>query len=263
MPEPILTRFAPSPTGYLHLGHAYAAMQAFGFGGECFLRIEDIDHTRCRPEYTDAIFEDLSWLGFTWPKPVRIQSQHRADYALVIDALRARGLVYRCFKTRKELPPGLLRSSPRPPKDEQARLSANEPFAWRLSISRCEDIISTPLTYQETGLNPGVHTIDMSKLSDETLARKDIGTSYHTACCHDDALQDITHVVRGVDIAPLTPIHRLLQHLLDWPMPIYHHHGLLKNKAGDKLAKRNKDTSIRSLRNQGFTAAQVLDMARP
>ncbi len=259
----IRTRFAPSPTGYLHLGHAYAAAQAFGFGGACLLRIEDIDHTRCRPDYQAAIFEDLSWLRFSWPEPVRIQSQHRPEYDRVIESLRARGLVYRCFKTRKDLPAGLLRSGPLPEPEIRARVSDNLPFAWRLWMDRCEALISAPLTYTETGFNSGTHTVDLSQIGDETLARKDIGTSYHIACCHDDDLQGITHVVRGVDIAPLTPLHRLLQHLMDWPVPIYHHHSLLKNKDGDKLAKRNKDTSIHALRNQGFTAAQVLDMATP
>ncbi len=244
-----MTRFAPSPTGYLHLGHAYAAEQAFSYaqerGGTCVLRIEDIDHTRCKPEYTKAIYEDLDWLGFDWPLPARVQSQHLMDYQKVIDQLNDMGLLYRCFKTRKELPDGVYRGTPDP--DEARRVSDHEAFAWRLSIAEVEAHLG------ETDL----------PFTDEILARKDIGTSYHVACCHDDALQSITHVVRGMDIAPLTGFQNLLQRLMGWPQPEYFHHELLTNAQGEKLAKRNHDTTIRSLRDQGFTPAQVLDMARP
>ncbi len=244
-----VTRFAPSPTGYLHIGHAYAAAEAFGFAqdynGTCLLRIEDTDHIRCKPEYTDAIFEDLAWLGFTWSEPVRIQSRHRSDYDAVINSLRERDLIYRCFKTRKELPTGLYRGGP--DKDEAARLEAGEPFTWRLSIARVEDALG------QLGL----------PFSDAILARKDTGTSYMVACCHDDALQGITHVVRGMDIEPLTEFQNLLQRLMGWSIPKYRHHALLTNESGTKLSKRNKDTTIRSLREQGFTPEQVLDMARP
>lgn len=252
MAEPI-TRFAPSPTGYLHLGHAYAAQQAFDFakesGGKCLLRIEDIDNTRCKPEYIRAIYEDLDWLGFDWPIPARIQSQHRADYAGVIKTLNEKGLLYRCFKTRKELPAaddnGVYRGGPA--SDEAARLTAQEKFAWRLSMDKVEAYLG------ETGM----------PFSDEILARKDIGTTYHVACCHDDALQGVTHVVRGADIQPLTGFQNLLQGLMGWPVPEYIHHALRLNDDGDKLSKRNHDTSIRSLREEGYTAAQVLDMAMP
>ncbi len=245
----IITRFAPSPTGYLHLGHAYAAQQAFSLaqnqGGICLLRIEDIDHTRCKSEYRHAIYEDLDWLGFDWPIPVRIQSEHKAEYWKVIETLRDKGLVYRCFKTRKELPEGLYRGKPDPYED--SRIKAGEKFAWRLSIDRVQDHLD------ETNL----------PFSDEVLARKDIGTSYHIACCHDDALQGVTHVVRGVDIEPLTAFQNLLQRLMGWPIPKYHHHALRLNDDGDKLSKRNHDTSIRSLRAEGYTRQQVLDMAKP
>ena len=161
MAAKVNTRFAPSPTGYLHLGHAFAAAQAFGFAresaGTCLLRIEDIDHTRCRPEYTKAIYEDLDWLGFDWPIPARVQSQHRGDYQRVIDSLNDKGLLYRCFKTRKELPEGIYRGQQDP--EEDKRIKAGEKFAWRLSIPRVEDYLG------ETGL----------PFSDEVLARKDIG----------------------------------------------------------------------------------------
>ncbi len=245
----LITRFAPSPTGYLHLGHAYAAECAFNFakdrGGRCLLRIEDIDHTRCKPEYTRAIYEDLDWLGFDWPIPARVQSQHRAEYAKVIEALNEKGLLYRCFRTRKQLPEGTYRGKPDP--NEAAKLNAGEKFAWRLSIAKVEAYLG------ESDL----------PFSDEVLARKDIGTSYHVACCHDDALQGVTHVVRGKDIEPLTDFQNLLQRLMGWPTPKYHHHELRLNDDGDKLSKRNHDTSIRSLREEGYTAEEVLDMARP
>lgn len=264
---PITTRFAPSPTGFLHLGHVYAAKEAFGFAkqhnGACLLRIEDIDHTRCKSEFLSAICKNLDWLGFNWPEPVRIQSQHRQDYDGVIDNLRERGLVYRCFKTRKDLPKGLYRGRALAEKEEYARLADDKPFAWRLSIQQCLEHINAPLTYEETGIDAGVKTVDLKALSDEVLVRKDIGTSYHIACCHDDALQNISHIVRGQDIAPLTSVHRLLQHLMDWPVPIYHHHALLMDNSGEKLSKRKRAASILSLREQGFTAAQVLDMASP
>lgn len=245
----LITRFAPSPTGYLHLGHAYAASEAFGFAkqhdGTCILRIEDIDHTRCKPEFTRAIYEDLDWLGFDWPIPALKQSEHKAEYWKVIEALRDKGLVYRCFKTRKEMPQGLYRGAPDP--NEDTRIANNEKFAWRLSISKVEDYLG------QTGLS----------FTDEVLARKDIGTSYHIACCHDDALQSVTHVVRGMDIEPLTAFQNLLQRLMGWPVPEYHHHALRLNADGDKLSKRHHDTSIRALREEGYTAQQVLDMAKP
>jgi len=245
----VITRFAPSPTGLLHLGHAYAASMAFGFakehGGTCLLRIEDIDHTRCRPEYIRAIYEDLDWLGFDWPIPARKQSDHRSEYTSVIETLNEKGLIYRCFRTRKELPDGIYRGAADP--KETARLSDNERFAWRLSIEHVEAYLG------ETGL----------PFSDEVLARKDIGTSYHVACCHDDAVQGVTHVVRGMDIEPLTKFQNLLQRLMGWAIPEYFHHDLRLNDDGDKLSKRNHDTSIRSLREEGYTAQQVLDMAIP
>lgn len=261
----MLTRFAPSPTGHLHLGHVWAAKKAFGAakaeGGTCLLRIEDIDHTRCRPEFRQAIYDDLAWLGFSWPESVRVQSEHLTDYNSALESLHARGLLYRCFKTRKDLPKGTFRGQPLSSDYEQTRIARGEAFAWRLNMSRCEDLISEKLTYEETGISSGTKFVDISELGDEVLARKDIGTSYHVACCHDDALQNITHIIRGIDIAPLTPIHRLLQALMGWETPIYHHHALLKNADGKKLSKRNHDTGIGALRKQGFTATQVLDMA--
>jgi len=256
----MLTRFAPSPTGLLHLGHAHAATQAFGFDKNipCLLRIEDIDKTRCRPEYITAIYEDLDWLGFDWSIPVRVQSRHRGQYNDVIHDLRERGLLYRCFKTRKELaqtPP-----APLPEKDVKARLADKHPFAWRLSITACQSRLKSPLSFTDTGQEK---TVDIATLSDAVLARKDIGTSYHIAVTHDDMIQNITHVVRGADFIDQTPYHVLLQALMGWPTPIYHHHALLLRDDGEKLSKRHSDTTIRSLRENSLTPAQVLDMSAP
>lgn len=247
----MITRFAPSPTGYLHLGHAYSAEQAFGFardhGGTCLLRIEDIDHTRCKPEFTDAIYEDLRWLGYYWPRPPRVQSAHRADYAAVIDALNARGLIYRCFKKRSELPKGVYIGEPLAASDEKRRLSQAEPFAWRLSTHAVKA--------------GGIALPDDYNHGDVVLARKDIGTSYHIAVTHDDHIQGVTDVVRGADLADQTPIHRLIQTLMGWPHPNYHHHALIMD-AGKKLSKRDRSTTIRSLREAGLSPSDVLAMAR-
>lgn len=243
----MITRFAPSPTGYLHYGHAYAAEQAFGYaqkhGGACLLRIEDIDHTRCKAELTDAISEDLKWLGFNWPTPVRIQSEHQSDYKILISDLSDKGLLYRCFKTRKDLPKGLYRGAP--DLDETIHLKNEKPFSWRLSISQSEQVLGQ--TYPD--------------LSDEIIARKDIGNSYLLACTYDDALQNITHVVRGEDMKSFTAYQILLQKLMGWPTPDYIHHEVVKNPDGKKLSKRNQDTTIRSLRAQGLSPADVMAMA--
>lgn len=280
----ILTRFAPSPTGFLHLGHALAARRAFEFG-PCLLRIEDIDHTRCKPEYETAIYEDLKWLGYKWPKPVRVQSEHISEYDAVIDRLRGMGLVYRCFKSRKEIllatarnaakngRGALLYQGPETPltlEQEDEKIAAGTSFSWRISIHKARDYLGdafNTLSYMETGFDdtlrpPGERLAHAGGFGDEILARKDIGTSYHIAVCHDDALQNITHVVRGADLARTTGFHRLLQELMGWPTPIYHHHPLLLDGDGEKLAKRKHDTAIRSYRMDGLTAAQVKDMAR-
>ena len=256
----MLTRFAPSPTGLLHLGHAHAATQAFGFDKSIpfLLRIEDIDKTRCRPEYRTAIYEDLDWLGFDWPIPVRVQSQHKGAYLDVIHDLNERGLLYRCFKTRKDLsdsPP-----APLPKAEVEARLADKAPFAWRLSIEACQSRMRSQLGYTDTGHQK---TVNLSALDDVVLARKDIDTSYHIAVTHDDMIQNITHVVRGADFIEQTPYHVLIQHLMGWPTPIYHHHALLLRDDGEKLSKRHSDTTIRSLRENSLTAQQVLDMSAP
>ena len=264
------TRFAPSPTGYLHLGHALAASEAFGFardnGGECWLRIEDIDHMRCKQDYTRAIHEDLGWLGFDWPAPVRVQSAHISDYQKTLEGLKTRGLIYPCFLTRKEVKPlmeGGVYLGPTSPmsKDEfEARIENDETPAWRLSLCAARDILGAEferLDFEETGV-----TTRQAPFGDEVLARKDIGLSYHLCAVHDDAVQGITHIVRGIDIAPHTRFQVLLQKLMGWQAPAYNHHKLLLNADGEKLAKRNADTAIRELRDAGLSPQEVLDLAR-
>ena len=275
------TRFAPSPTGRLHLGHALAAKEVFGFGA-CLLRIEDIDHTRCKPDFTFGIYQDLDWLGFDWPLPVRVQSRHYLDYAKVVASLLERGLAYPCGLTRSDLKSG-ERTNPDTAlvpddylsiftnTDDTPNAKPSLPYAIRLNLSKALSIIETPLIFTETGSSDN-HLIDAkdpltdwtaSERPDPIIARKDIGVSYHIAVTHDDMLQDITHIVRGMDLFDETPLHVLIQHLMDWPTPIYHHHALLKRDDGEKLSKRGLDTSLNSLRENGLTAAQVLAMATP
>ena len=276
----MLTRFAPSPTGRLHLGHALAAKEAFGFGS-CSLRIEDIDHTRCKPDYTLGIYQDLDWLGFDWPLPVRVQSRHYGDYAKVVAKLIERGLAYPCILTRSELKTG-ARTNPETTlapddylsiftnTDDTANAKPSLPYAIRINLKKALSIIGTaPLTFTETGLGETRIINATEPLSgwansdrpDPIIARKDIGVSYHIAVTHDDHLQGITHIVRGMDLFDETPLHVLIQHLMEWPTPFYNHHALLKRDDGEKLSKRGLDTSIQSLRENGLTAAQVLAMA--
>lgn len=237
----MLTRFAPSPTGHLHLGHAYAAEQVFSLG-PCLLRIEDIDNTRSKPELTEAIYEDLTWLGFTWPKPVRVQRDHMADYQRVIDTLDARGLLYEDYTTRS------------------GREDRTLPPVVKLSTARAIAALGTEdLSFQEGDTTV---PIDLTRLDDKTLVRRDIGTSYHIAVTHDDWLQGITDVGRGLDLYEKTAIHVLIQTLMGWPVPRYHHHGLVMATADKKMSKRSGSQTIKSLRESGRTAAEVLDLAR-
>lgn len=275
----MLTRFAPSPTGYLHLGHAGAAkcvwQVAGAAGGQVLLRIEDIDQTRCKPEFEEAIYEDLRWLGFDWPEPVRRQSDHFAEYARVLQDLQARGLIYRCFKTRKEVMAEMLRAphgpepaykgAPLSPDEEAARMEAGEAFAWRLSLDRAKAALGD--TYEMLGFietASGAETFIKARPDlhgDVVLARKDTPASYHLAACHDDALQGVTHIVRGEDLAASTHIHVLLQALMGWQGPIYHHHALLRDATGKRFAKRDQSVTIRALRADGALSADILARA--
>ncbi len=268
----VCTRFAPSPTGFLHLGHAASAKAAFGFarecGGVCLLRIEDIDQTRCRPEFEAAIYEDLAWLGFNWPEPVRRQSDHLGDYAEVIGDLRARGLIYRCFKTRKDILAEIARAphgrgevylgTPLPEDEEAELLASGKPYAWRLSLTRCRDNLGADYDRLEFENNEQTVKAEPGRLGDVILARKDCGTSYHLACTHDDAVQGITDIVRGEDLLESTHIHRLLQALMGWPVPRYHHHKLLKGPDGRRYAKRDKSLTLRALRHSGAQPQEIL-----
>jgi glutamyl-Q tRNA(Asp) synthetase len=270
----LVTRFAPSPTGYLHRGHAYSALTAFeaarAAGGRFILRIEDIDATRCRPEYEAAILEDLAWLGLCWEEPIRRQSQHLADYEVAIAGLRDRGLVYRCFKTRKEIdigraphePAVAYVGAPLSAAEEAERLSRGEPFAWRLSLAAARETLGgfDALTFVEEGVDqssPRTVQALPETAGDIVLARKDVGVAYHLAVVHDDALQGVTHVIRGEDLFEATHIQRLLQALLGLPTPIYRHHGLLTGPDGKRYAKRDKAQTLRELRASGVTASAL------
>ena len=276
----MVTRFAPSPTGRLHLGHAFAAKVAFNFVKNqrfnCLLRIEDIDHTRCTNEYTLGIYRDLDWLGIDWPVPVKIQSKHYYDYAKAIKNLCDLGLAYECSLTRGNIRDGLL------PKNkgisiegylDNFKRSNNRPnitHSIRLDLKKSMQFLKDQkLTFIETSsgtekeINSKMALMDsiINKKPDPIIARKDIGVSYHIAVTHDDHYQNISHVVRGYDLYESTHLHVLIQKLSNWQTPKYHHHPVLNDKYGDKLSKRGLDTSIRSLRNNGLTAKQVLDMA--
>ncbi len=273
-----VTRFAPSPTGLLHPGHAFSALTAFQAaqeaGGRFLLRIEDIDTIRCKPEYEAAIYEDLAWLGLTWEEPVRRQSDHFSDYFTVIDQLAERGMVYRCFKTRKEVmeeigraphhpgegPEGVIYpgpSAPMSPQEEADRMAAGEAFAWRLSMAAAEAELGdlARLTFSEEGEGPngetGICRIHPGLTGDVILARKDIGTSYHLAVTLDDAAQGVTHIIRGQDLFFATTVHRILQALLGLPVPVYRHHGLISGADGKRFAKRDKSRTLRALRQGG------------
>ena len=275
MSASFVTRFAPSPTGWLHRGHAFSALTAFeaarSAGGRFILRVEDIDQTRCRPEYEDGVLEDLAWLGLSWEQPVRRQSDHFADYERALRELADRGLLYRCFRTRKEIaeeigraPHGAMevfRGAALAPDEEAARLAAGEPFAWRLSLAAAERAVGgfEGLTFVEEGEGPsgerGVIQARPELGGDVVLARKDVGVAYHLAVVHDDALQEVTHVVRGQDLFEATHVQRLLQALLALPTPIYRHHRLLTGPDGKRFAKRDRAETLRELRGRGITAA--------
>ena len=265
------TRFAPSPTGYLHKGHAFSALTAFDtarrLGGRFVLRIEDIDFTRCRPEFEAAIYQDLAWLGLEWETPVLRQSEHMDDYLGALEQLRAAGLVYRCFATRKEIAESMLsaphgapegyRGSMRPAAEEGARLAAGEPFAWRLDIVAAQTAAGS-LNFIEAGEGPagehGTMKVAPWPAGDVVLARKDVGVAYHLAVVVDDARQGITDVVRGQDLFEATHVQRLLQALLGLPAPRYHHHRLIAGADGKRLAKRDRAQTLRSLRDRGVSA---------
>jgi len=265
------TRFAPSPTGYLHRGHAFSALTAHTAareaGGRLILRIEDIDATRCRPEFEAAILEDLAWLGLDWETPVRRQSEHLDDYRAALARLEADGLLYRCFRTRREVaeavasaphgPMEVFRGGPLTAAGEQARLAAGEAFAWRLSLDAAARKLGGfgDLGFVEEG--EGMIAARPELGGDVVLARRDVGVAYHLAVVVDDALQGITHIIRGRDLFEATHVQRLLQALLGLPTPTYRHHALLTGPDGKRFAKRDRSETLRSLREQGMSAADL------
>jgi glutamyl-Q tRNA(Asp) synthetase len=279
---PPVFRFAPSSNGYLHLGHALSALLNFDMaraaGGRFLLRIEDIDATRCKPEFETAIYEDLRWLGVVWHEPVRRQSDNLDAYRQALAKLEAEGLIYPSFESRGEIAqyvaqhshvqwphdpdgaplyPGLSRKlSP----EERARRMASEPYALRLDMNAALARVGA-LTWVETGADPKqdheTRMAEPEKWGDVVLARKDTPTSYHLSVVVDDVLQGVTHVVRGQDLYQATSVHRVLQALLGLPAPGYRHHRLLLGPDGKRLAKRDRAETLRAIRERGVTATQL------
>jgi glutamyl-Q tRNA(Asp) synthetase len=261
----VVTRFAPSPTGFLHLGHAYSALFAAAAGDRFLLRIEDIDRTRCRPEFEAAIHEDLAWLGLSWETPVRRQSEHLADYRTALDRLGGMGLLYPCFCTRRDIAasadaphgpdgpvyPGTCRH--RDAGDRARRIARSDAYALRLDMARA-CALAGPLTMAECGARVSA---DPSVFGDVVLARKDTPASYHLAVTLDDALQGVTLVTRGADLFPASFVHRLLQTLLGLAEPAYRHHPLLTDPAGKRLAKRDNAEPLRDLRKRGVSPGDL------
>ncbi|MGA2310994.1 MAG: tRNA glutamyl-Q(34) synthetase GluQRS [Xanthobacteraceae bacterium] len=282
-----ILRFAPSPNGYLHLGHAYSALlnhdMARDLGGRLLLRIEDIDVSRCRPQYEAAIYQDLGWLGISWDTSVRRQSEQFDDYRAALAKLEAQGLIYPSFESRSEIAalvaardrqgrwprdpdgvplyPGDARQLPAAERERRRR--AGEPYALRLALDAAIARAGV-LTWTETGSGPqgqtGVVEAAPQMWGDVVLARKEVPASYHLAAAVDDALQGVTDVVRGQDLFWATGIHRLLQVLLGLPQPVYHHHKLILDVDGRKLSKSTQATSLRELRAAGATAVDVRRM---
>jgi glutamyl-Q tRNA(Asp) synthetase len=284
MKVPPVFRFAPSPNGYLHLGHALSAVlnadMACAAGGRLLLRIEDIDAARCRPEYETAIYEDLAWLGLQWAEPVRRQSEHAGEYRAALAQLDAMGLIYASFESRAEIAalvaareadgpwPRDPDGAPLYPRDARSmtpaerkqRMAAGEPFALRLDMAAAI-ARGGPLTWHETGAGPrgetGAIPADPAAWGDVILARKDAPASYHLAVVVDDAAQGVSDVVRGIDLFHATSVHRLLQALLGLREPRYHHHRLILDETGRKLSKSTDATALRELRAQGLTPLDV------
>lgn len=281
---PPVFRFAPSPNGHLHLGHAYSALlnsnRARETGGRLLLRIEDIDSARCRPEFEAAIFEDLAWLGIVWEMPVRRQSEHLADYRAALESLSALGLVYPAFESRAEIAklvaiceadgpwprdpdgaplyPGTAKSLSAPERDRL--IASGTPYALRLDMAAaCRRVAG--LTWNELGEGPdgkrGIVPARPEAWGDVILARKEMPTSYHLSVVVDDALQGVSEIVRGQDLFHATAVHRLLHVLLGLPEPIYRHHRLICDGDGRKLSKSSRSTGLRALRAAGTTPAGI------
>jgi glutamyl-Q tRNA(Asp) synthetase len=282
--QPVL-RFAPSPNGRLHLGHAYSALLnadlADAWGGRFLLRVEDIDVTRCRPDFEAAIYEDLAWLGLVWEEPVRRQSQHFAEYRAAAGRLTSQGLLYPCFCTRSDIAAAVAererlsgRAWPRDPDgaplypgtcpalapaEVSRRIAAGEPHALRLGMEAALHAAPAPHGYTRVILPAGEEHVAAApeRWGDAVIVRKEIPASYHLAVVCDDAWQGVTHVVRGRDLEAATDLHVLLQTLLDLPSPTYHHHVLIRDVGGDKLAKSASSEPLAALRERGVTPASL------
>ncbi len=283
VPEPAgppVFRFAPSPNGRLHLGHAYSALLNAEFArrwaGRFLLRIEDIDLTRCRPEFEEGVYEDLAWLGLQWERPVLRQSEHFADYQSAFGRLR--GLAYPCFCSRRDIAqavaertgefwahdpdgaplyPGTCRSLGT--SEAEARMAEGAPHAWRLAMDRALAAAPGPHAYGRFDLDGRVRSVEArpERWGDAVIVRKETPTSYHLSVVVDDARQGVTHVVRGTDLEAATDLHVLLQRLLGLPTPLYHHHALILDPGGDKLAKSARSEALADLRARGITAEEI------
>lgn len=274
----LVTRFAPSPTGHLHLGHAHSALfgwrMAMAAGGRFLLRIEDIDRQRCRPEFEQDLMEDLFWLGLDWELPVRRQSQHFDDYRAALARLDSLGVLYPCFCTRKDIAAEIARAGHAPHGPDgplypgtcralpaelrAARIAAGEAYAIRIDLAAAM-AQTGPLHWHDRARGWQQATPEL--LGDTVLARKDTPTSYHLSVTVDDHLQGVTLVTRGEDLFFATHLHRLLQALLGFEPPDHHHHGLLRNAAGERLAKRDRAQTLRSMREAGMDPAEVRRLA--
>ncbi|MND45586.1 Glutamate--tRNA ligase [compost metagenome] len=282
-PEKPVYRFAPSPNGFLHLGHALSAFlnhdMAKASGGRFLLRIEDIDQTRCTAEFEEMIYRDLAWLGLDWEMPVRRQSEHFDAYRDALDRLRGMGLVYPTFLTRGDVKAHVTAyeadgknwprdpdGSPLYPDDDRLRNEAERAHliakgikhAWRMDVMKAMALVGKQLSWQETGTgHPETIPADPTIWGDVILSRSDAPSSYHLSVVIDDALQGITHVVRGADLYTATAIHRLLQELLCLPEPVYHHHQLIVGSDGRKLSKSEGSTGIAALRDEGLLPGDI------
>lgn len=271
---PFHTRFAPSPTGPLHRGHIYAAHVAHHFarqsGGTFTLRIDDIDHTRCRDQFTESIYDDLNWLGLRWDGPATFQTKRLASYRAALKTLQRLNLIYPCFLSRNELAdlltaphshpaPASIRDTDKllPHYEQQRRATSGTAAAWRLRMDKAQKSADARLTWHDQ--LTGTHRIIPEIFGDVVIARGDIGVSYHLAVVIDDALDNISLITRGIDLAPATHLHRLLQALLGLPAPEYLHHELICDTAGKRLAKRDNAESVAQLRENGLDQNDLLD----
>ena len=278
-PASTTTRFAPSPTGLLHIGHAWSALMGWRAAradpdGRFLLRIEDIDSARCRPDYEQAIYDDMTWLGLTWDGPVRRQSDHLDDYRAALDRLESGNLVYPCFCTRRQIRDEVAASASAPHgplgliypgtcrhlsgDERQRRIDAGESYALRLDMDEAARRTG-PLSWREK--SEGEVQVDPMENGDVVVARKETAASYHLTVTTDDHLQGVTLINRGRDLYHATPVHRVLQALLGYDAPAYDHHGLLLDADGKRFAKRDRTVTLQALREAGHTPEAVIAMA--